>query len=236
MYDALPKQATEPSMGGYYAERLAAERLRRVYEVAPRRVQQYLDTEIRHVAGRISPGEAVLELGCGYGRVMKELAHQAGTLIGIDTSLASLQLARQHLAGLPGCRLVKMDASAMAFHNQAFDLVVCIQNGISAFHVDQRTLVAESIRVTRPGGRVLFSSYSARFWPHRLEWFQLQADHGLVGEIDHQATGNGVIICKDGFKATTVSPDEFAALTAEFNVKTRIQEVDDSSVFCEIAV
>jgi 2-polyprenyl-6-hydroxyphenyl methylase/3-demethylubiquinone-9 3-methyltransferase len=199
-------------------------------------VKQYLEAEIRHVAGRIRPGDLVLELGCGYGRVMKELAHQAGTLVGIDTSLASLQLARQHLAGLAGCQLVKMDASALAFKDQAFDVVVCIQNGISAFHVDQRALIAESIRVTRPGGRVLFSSYSARFWPHRLEWFQRQADHGLLGEIDHQATGNGVIVCKDGFKATTVSPAEFAALTAEFDVEVQTREVDDSSIFCEIAV
>ncbi|GAF70576.1 unnamed protein product, partial [marine sediment metagenome] len=122
------------------------------------------------------------------------------------------------------------------FRDGVFDVVVCIQNGISAFHVDQRVLIAESIRVTRPGGRVLFSSYSERFWKHRLEWFRLQAEQRLLGEIDWQATRDGVIVCKDGFRATTIGPDEFISLTSEFNVQRRIVEVDQSSLFCELEV
>ena len=52
-----------------------------------------------------------------------------------------------------------MDAAALGFRDRVFDVVVCIQNGISAFKVDRRALIAEAIRVTRPGGSVLFSSY-----------------------------------------------------------------------------
>jgi SAM-dependent methyltransferase len=129
-----------------------------------------------------------------------------------------------------------MDAVALAFRDGIFDVVACIQNGISAFKVDQRALVAESIRVARPGGRVLFSSYSERFWRDRLEWFRLQSEHGLLGEIDPEATGDGVIVCKDGFKATTIGPDEFFSLTSGFDVHRRIEEVDESSIFCEIVV
>jgi hypothetical protein len=95
-------------------------------------------------------------------------------------------------------------------------------------------LIAESLRVTRGGGRVLFSSYSEKFWKPRLEWFELQAAHGLLGEIDWDATGDGVIVCQDGFRATTVSPDEFRSLASEFDVRAHIEKVDESSVFCEI--
>ncbi len=63
-----------------------------------------------------------------------------------------------------------------------------------------------------------------------------QEHDGLLGQIDHQATGHGVIVCRDGFKATTVSPDEFAALTAELEADVQIYEVDASSVFCEITI
>jgi ubiquinone/menaquinone biosynthesis C-methylase UbiE len=223
-------------MASYYAERLSAERLRKCYEIAPPRVQQYLDAEIRHVLGRIRPTDAVLELGCGYGRVMEKLAPRAATLIGIDTSRSSLQLAGELLSGFSNCRLLQMDALALGFRDQVFDVVLCVQNGISAFGANQRALIAESIRVTRTGGRVLFSSYSEKFWKKRLEWFELQAAHGLVGEIDWDATRDGVIVCKDGFKATTVSPDEFIALASEFNVRVHIEEVDESSIFCEIVV
>ena len=102
--------------------------------------------------------------------------------------------------------------------------------------MDRRALFAESIRVSRPGGRVLFSSYSERFWEPRLEWFRLQAQHGLLGEIDWKATRDGVIVCKDGFRATTITPAEFAALANQLGVTAHIQEIDESSLFCEIAV
>jgi 2-polyprenyl-6-hydroxyphenyl methylase/3-demethylubiquinone-9 3-methyltransferase len=223
-------------MTGYYSDRLSAERLRQCYEIAPRRVRQYLDAEIRYVADRVQPSDAVLELGCGYGRVMKDLAGETRMLVGIDTSYASLQLAREHLAGRSDCRLLLMDAIAMGFGNRVFEVVACVQNGISAFQVDQRALVAEAIRVTRPGGRVLFSSYSDKFWDDRLEWFRLQSEHGLVGEIDWEATGDGVIVCRDGFKATTIGRDDFVSLMSTFDIQWRIREVDESSLFCEMAV
>lgn len=223
-------------MASYYTERLAAERLRQCYEIAPPRTRQYLEAEIAHVVQRIRPSDTVLELGCGYGRVLRRLAGQTRMAVGIDTSHASLELATRFLVGIANCRLVRMDAGALGFRDGSFDVVVCVQNGISALRVDPRRLLAESVRVTRPAGRVLFSSYAASFWEERLAWFRLQSAQGLLGEIDWAATGAGVIVCKDGFRASTVGPDEFRALAAGLGRRVVVEEVDGSSVFCEIAV
>jgi 2-polyprenyl-6-hydroxyphenyl methylase/3-demethylubiquinone-9 3-methyltransferase len=218
----------------YYSEHLSADRLRQCYELAPPRVRQYLEAEIQHVLSRIRPDDAVLELGCGYGRVLARLAPHARRVVGIDSSPASLALGRALLRDRPNCELLEMDAGDLAFSDGSFDVVVCIQNGISAFKVEPGRLLREALRVTRAGGTVLLSSYAARFWPHRLEWFQLQAAHGLVGEIDSIATRDGVIVCKDGFRATTFSADDFQALATAVGVACRVEEVDESSVFCEI--
>jgi 2-polyprenyl-6-hydroxyphenyl methylase/3-demethylubiquinone-9 3-methyltransferase len=129
-----------------------------------------------------------------------------------------------------------MDAVQMGFQSQSFDLTICIQNGISAFSVDQKKLFAEAVRVTRRGGTVLFSSYSQRFWAERLRWFEIQAEHGFIGEIDHGLTGDGVIVCKDGFRATTVDSEGFMSLAAGLGLMPDIIEVDGSSLFCEIVV
>ncbi|HVP12061.1 MAG TPA: class I SAM-dependent methyltransferase [Phycisphaerae bacterium] len=221
----------------YYSDHLSANRLRRCYEIAPPRVRQYLDAEIAFVTARLSASDRILELGCGHGRVVKELSNKARVVVGIDTSHSSLQLARDYLSGLPDCRLARMNACSLGFADHTFNVTVCIQNGLSAFHVDRRTLIAESVRVTRRGGRVLLSTYSEKFWPHRLEWFRLQAAQGLLGEIDEKATHDGVIVCKDGFSAYTITPGEFMALTNGFPIADRqIKEVDESSVFCEIIV
>jgi len=176
----------------------------------------------------------VLDLGCGYGRILPSLAQKARAVIGIDISFSSLLLGKKTVLNIANCHLLNMDAVLFAFPDRIFDIVVCIQNGISAFHVDQQDLIRESIRVTKPGGTILFSSYSDKFWNVRLEWFQLQSEAGLLGEIDYNKTCEGVIVCKDGFRATTVKRHQFLALTEKLNADIKIQEVDESSLFCEI--
>jgi 2-polyprenyl-6-hydroxyphenyl methylase/3-demethylubiquinone-9 3-methyltransferase len=218
-------------MSDYYSEKLSAERLQKVYEVAPPRVKQYLEAEIKFVLDHIKPSDRVLELGCGYGRVLGRLAQKASCTIGIDTSFSSLLLTDRKQTPV-----ALMDATNTGFCDDVFDVVVCTQNGISAFHVDQRRLIKEALRVTRSDGTVLFSSYSEKFWDARLEWFELQAQHGLLGEIDYEATGDGVIVCKDGFRATTVIPDQFIELTSVLDITPMIEEVDGSSIFCIIGV
>lgn len=218
----------------YYDEKLAAQSLRRCYEIAPPRTKRYLDAELDHVLGHIEPGDSVLDLGCGYGRTLPRLSSKARHVVGIDTSMSSLRTATADVGALGNCRLACMDAVHLGFGDCTFDLVVCIQNGISAFHVDRHDLMSESLRVVRQGGTALFSTYSEKFWADRLEWFELQSREGLLGEIDYGKTGNGVIVCVDGFEATTVRPEEFIALAGRFDADARIIEVDDSSVFCEL--
>lgn len=88
--------------------------------------------------------------------------------------------------------------------------------------------------VTREGGIVLFSSYSDRFWSHRVAWFDAQAAEGLVGLIDRAASTHGVIVCKDGFRAGRLTADQFRALCSEIGTDARVCEVNGSSVFCKL--
>lgn len=223
-------------ISNYYSHKLSAERLRLCYEIATPRVKRYLEAEIEFVLEKIRPTSIVLELGCGYGRVLRKLVTKARTVIGIDTSQGSLLMARNINKDTPFYHLCRMNAVELGFRNRQFDMVICIQNGISAFKVNQRELIKETIRVTRSGGIALFSSYSERFWEARLEWFQIQSEYGLIGEIDYDSTGDGVIVCKDGFTARTIGPEEFISLTSGINIVPKISEVDESSIFCEIAV
>lgn len=223
-------------MPGYYTERLAGERLRACYDLAPPRTKAYLDAEIGFVLAKTTHSMLALELGCGYGRVLERLLPRVRVAFGIDTSLSSLSMALEYLRRKPSFRLACMDCIQMGFRERTFDLTICVQNGVCAFAVDQQRLFREAMRVTRSGGLVMFSSYTSQFWEHRLEWFEIQSAHHLIGEIDYQATGNGTIVCKDGFRATTANKATFEKLAASLGVTPRISEVDDSSLFCEVVV
>ncbi|PKK82407.1 MAG: class I SAM-dependent methyltransferase [candidate division Zixibacteria bacterium HGW-Zixibacteria-1] len=223
-------------MDQYYSEKLSAAGLKRCYEIAPPCVEQYLKAEINHVLEKLRSSDVVLELGCGYGRVIKYLCPHVKTVFGIDTSMASLKMARYELHPCPNIHLARMNAITLGFGDNVFDMTICIQNGLSAFKVDQHALIKEAARVTRPGGKVLLSSYSDKFWDDRLEWFRMQSAEGLLGPIDNDRTGNGIIACKDGFKATTVSREDFELLAQRARFTADITEVDNSSIFCELTV
>jgi 2-polyprenyl-6-hydroxyphenyl methylase/3-demethylubiquinone-9 3-methyltransferase len=105
---------------------------------------------------------------------------------------------------------------------------------VSAFHVDLHVLAAELLRVTRAVGVALLSTYSEAFWDERLAWFRAQADAGLIGPIDEAKTGDGAIVCEDGFTAGTVSPAAMEEALRGLDADMRIVEVDASCLFFEL--
>lgn len=224
------------TMTDYYSHSLYGENLKRVYEIAPPRVKQYLNAEIEYVQKEINGMDQVIELGCGYGRVMKSLSPHVGHMVGVDLSGKTLEFAVKYLSELSNYHLFQMNAAQLGFQPQVFDAVLCVQNGLSAFRVDSRKLVEEAIRITRSGGVLLFSSYSPKFWEHRLEWFRLQAEEGLIGGIDESRTKNGVIVCKDGLRLTFVGEKQFTKLFTSEKTTVSTVEVDESSVFCRVEV
>jgi SAM-dependent methyltransferase len=98
----------------------------------------------------------ILDYGCGYGRTLAELS-QAGfqNLSGVDFSAAMLARAR---VALPRLGLVRNDGHSLPFKDDCFDaallfaVLTCIPDGDK-----QRSLLAETERVLRPGGLLYIS-------------------------------------------------------------------------------
>ena len=218
----------------YYSKKLSANLLKRCYDVANPRISQYLEAEVQYVLDNIEPEDVILELGCGYGRFLSRMTKKTSTIYGIDSSKDSIALAKEYLAEYPGIKLYQMNANSLTFEDNFFDVVIVIQNGISAFKIHPHKLIKECLRVTKNGGKILLSSYSDKIWNARLEWFIRQSNEGLLGEIDFDKTKQGVIICKDGFEARTYTEKDFFALISELNLNATVNEVDDSSIFCTI--
>lgn len=216
-------------MDNYYAEKLNSQKLFQVYETQIPRVKQYLQAEIDFVKDNLSATQDVLELGAGYGRIVRELAPYCGSIVGMDISMESVELGKEYLKDCPNATMVAMDVHKMEFP-KPFDVVLCLQNGLSAMRADS-TVINKILEVLAPGGTAYFSSYSSNFWDFRVKWFEEQASKGLLGELDYAKTQNGVIICKDGFKAMTHSPEDFQKIGEDSGYPYKVQEVDESSLF-----
>ena len=223
-------------MSGYYRDKLHGNRLKQCYDFAPPRIKQYLQAEIEYVTRKIRPNAVMLELGCGYGRALRPLAAKAERALGIDISLPNTEFGKRFLEKTDNCHLAVMNATQLGFADGTFDHVICIQNGISAFHADKKLLVRESVRVTKEGGTVFFSSYSPLIWAERLKWFELQSSAGLIGEIDYDKTHDGNIVCKDGFTATTCTTEQFRTIAEHMAVRLQVDEIDNSSIFFVMTV
>ena len=104
----------------------------------------------------IRPGDAILEVGCGTGVVIRDLAAIAGprgSVVGVDPSRLILREARKRCRGARGrVTLREADGAALPFKGGRFDAVLAIT---VILHVaDPLRVVAEMARVTRRGGRV----------------------------------------------------------------------------------
>ncbi|MDU0294810.1 class I SAM-dependent methyltransferase [Saccharothrix longispora] len=97
-------------------------------------------------------GRATLDLGCGEGRVSRDLGGRGHRVTGVDASPTLLEAARQ---ADPGGRYLLADAAGLPLPDGGFDLVV-------AYNVlmdvdDLPGTVAEIGRVLEPGGRLCLS-------------------------------------------------------------------------------
>ena len=94
-------------------------------------------------------GRATLEVGCGEGRVSRDLVARSHTVTGVDVAGVLVDLA---VAADPGSTYLVGDASALPFPDASFDTVVAYN---SLMDVDDLPgAIAEIARVLEPGGRL----------------------------------------------------------------------------------
>lgn len=106
---------------------------------------------------QLQPGETVLEVGCGTGVLGRWLAHHTGganRIMGVDINRYLLQeaLALVRKEGLEGAiEFAEGSAEALPFPDHSFDVTLSVT---VIEEVDANQMLAEMVRVTKPGGRV----------------------------------------------------------------------------------
>ena len=95
------------------------------------------------------PGRRTLDLGCGEGRVARDLIAAGHTVVGVDAAPAMVEAARK---AHPGFEAHLADAAALPFEGGAFDLVVAFMSLQDVDDMDGA--IRECARVLEAGGRL----------------------------------------------------------------------------------
>ena len=100
------------------------------------------------------PLGALLDIGCGRGKLIKLLASRANRIVGVDIDADIRQLARAELllAGIPNCSLRQGDMYRLPFGDAEFDTVILDEVLVDAERpVD---VLGEARRQLKPAGRL----------------------------------------------------------------------------------
>ena len=112
-----------------------------------------------------APGDQVLDVACGSGRVSLEAARAVGPdghVLGVDISgrMVSSAERRAREAKLSNCRFTRMDAETLGLRDATFDLVLCALGLMYMPNPEQA--MREMLRVLRPGGRISLAVWGER--------------------------------------------------------------------------
>lgn len=120
-------------------------------------------------AAAVTPGDRVLDVGCGTGQTTRAAARLAGAghALGVDLSERMIELARRRAAGLPGALFLRADAQRHPFRPGGAD--VAISRTGAMFFGDPPAAFANVARALRPGGRLVLLTWQPAA---RNEWFR----------------------------------------------------------------
>jgi ubiquinone/menaquinone biosynthesis C-methylase UbiE len=115
-----------------------------------------LELRRRFALANISPGDRVLDLGCGAGELTGDLQPAKGSVVGVDVAEGALRRAR---ARHPDVSFLRAEIDGpLPLEDNAFDVVWSSE--VIEHVADTARWMSEVRRVLRPGGRLLVTTPS----------------------------------------------------------------------------
>src|SRR5207253_3551150 len=190
------------------ADRIFLETTRRL---APRKFAQE-DVRVALELAQVEPGKPVADLGCGYGRHLRELAQFGHRAIGVDSSALLLAEACKEE---PRAMLVRADLRALPLHQGSLSAAFCFYGSMFLGSEEDAALaLVEAARVLRPGGALVLTTDN----PLRLAGTpHVKTEHDLpgLGKMVEEGRFDGAV----DHVRKTVRLESGEVLEAEFHIR-----------------
>jgi predicted TPR repeat methyltransferase len=114
--------------------------------------------------GAVTNETALLDIGCGIGRLLVALAPEVRSATGIDVSAEMVKTARRRCALYSNVTVIKGDGRGLGnLENEGFDVAIAVDSfpylKQSGYPLVER-FFTESTRVLKPGGQLVILNYS----------------------------------------------------------------------------
>lgn len=134
----------------------------------------------------LAPGDRVLDLGCGAGRHAFECYRRGAQVVALDQNGEEIREVAKWFAAMKevgeapeGATATAMegDALALPFPDESFDVVIISE--VMEHIPDDKGVLAEMVRVLKPGGRIAITV--PRYGPEKVCWALSDEYHEVEG-------------------------------------------------------
>ncbi len=134
-------------------------------------IKEWFYKENEVLLKNLSEDTVVLDIGCGLGTHLLLMSKAAKEVVGIDQSDAVLKRTLRELKSVDNAKVFKMNARKLEFPDNCFDQTVCMFNTLGNMN-DEVDILREMKRVTKKGGRIIFSLYNLESVSERIEFYR----------------------------------------------------------------
>ncbi len=190
----------------------------------PDSYKKWFKEEKEFLLENIQKNAAVLEVGCGDGRSLKEISDITLNLTGVDHDETAIENAKINLRSIPEAKIILAEAKKLPFEDNSFDVVLCMST-FANFASEKQAILSEMKRVLKKKGLIFISVYSEDALKERLKAYK-QADLQIK-----EVKTNGTVIFDD-FGIDGIS-EQFSKGELESIFKTaklRVLEIKKSTI------
>lgn len=136
--------------------------------------KNHTEHQIQFLKNNLNKKELILDLACGTGRHLIPLLAEGYGVVGVDSSLKLLKIAKQRC---PRIDLIRVDLRCLPFKKEIFEAAISMDTSIGYLptETDDRQIMIELNRTLVKGGTFLVDVFNIK---------QLEYKYGKKGQID----------------------------------------------------
>jgi len=137
---------------------------------SPKSYRELFAAEKGYLKEHISSASKVLEVGCGKGRSMEDIANSTPYIYGIDNDVVAVSGARELFGNCSSVSVLLADGKDIPFKDSFFDYVVSMTTPAN-FGDDKYEVYGEMRRVLKDDGEMIMSVFNEDAFSDRIKTY-----------------------------------------------------------------